>query len=66
MLIGLNAAASSMADPFGNDDTDFDTKTICDNAYRNAFAYLKAKYPEHPLEPEDTPLELRKLPLDMN
>ena len=44
MLIGLNAVGGAMADPFGNDDTDFDTRTICDNAYKNAVAYLRAEY----------------------
>lgn len=46
MLVGLNAVGSTMADPFGNDDTDFDTQKICSDSYNNAIAYLAAKYPQ--------------------
>ena len=46
-----------MADPFGNDDTDFDTKTICDNAYKNAVAYLRAEYVAGLDEVKHSPLD---------
>ena len=43
MLLGLQEIAGAMADPFGVDDTDFDTHKLCYDAYRNAVAYLRAK-----------------------
>ena len=45
MLIGLQEIAAAMADPFGTDDTDFDTRKVCEDAYLNAVAYLKFDYP---------------------
>ena len=58
MLVGLNAVGSTMADPFGNDDTDFDTQKICNDAYNNAVAYLSASYlpPQDSAEPGRHPL----------
>ena len=29
-----------MSNPFGDDSTDFDTRTLCADAYSNAIAYL--------------------------
>ena len=58
MLVGLNAVGSTMADPFGNDDTDFDTQKICNDAYNNAVAYLAAGYlPEKDRDEPGGPLE---------
>lgn len=45
MLLGLQEIAGAMADPFGSDDTDFDTYKICKDAYDNAVAYLKCTHP---------------------
>jgi predicted membrane chloride channel (bestrophin family) len=45
MLIGLQEIAAAMADPFGTDDTDFDTRKVCEDAYLNAVAYLQVDYP---------------------
>jgi predicted membrane chloride channel (bestrophin family) len=45
MLLGLQEIAGRMADPFGTDDTDFDTHTLCADTYKNAVLYLKTKYP---------------------
>ena len=44
MLLGLMEIANKMSDPFGTDDTDFDTHKLCDDAYRNAVAYLSTGY----------------------
>jgi predicted membrane chloride channel (bestrophin family) len=43
MLFGLQEIAVAMSDPFGTDDSDFDTHKLCSNSYRNAVAYLTAK-----------------------
>jgi len=40
MLLGLQEIAVSMSNPFGEDSTDFDTRTLCHDAYNNAIAYL--------------------------
>jgi hypothetical protein len=40
MLLGLQEIAVSMSNPFGDDSTDFDTRTLCADAYSNAIAYL--------------------------
>jgi len=45
MLLGLQEIAGAMADPFGSDDTDFDTNRIVDDAYKNAVSYLTHNYP---------------------
>ncbi len=45
MLLGLQEIACAMSDPFGSDYTDFDTHTICFDAYRNAVSYLAAHQP---------------------
>ena len=37
MLLGLQEIAGAMADPFGSDDTDFDTYKICKDAYDNSW-----------------------------
>lgn len=34
-----------MSDPFGSDDTDFDTYKLCKDAYDNAVAYLQCHHP---------------------
>lgn len=46
MLIGLSAIASAMSDPFGKDDTDFDTHRLCQDAIANAITYLSLKHPD--------------------
>lgn len=48
MLLGLQEIAGAMADPFGVDDTDFDTHKLCYDAYKNAVAYLRVKQPTDP------------------
>lgn len=40
MLLGMQEIAVSMSNPFGDDPTDFDTRTLCQDAYTNAVAYL--------------------------
>lgn len=44
MLLGLQEIAGVMADPFGSDDTDFDTQRVCADAYNNAVAYMRTQY----------------------
>ena len=44
-MIGLLEIAGAMSDPFGTDPTDFDTHTVCFDAYKNAVAYLAARPP---------------------
>ena len=46
LLLGLQEIASAMADPFGEDDTDFDTRRVCREAYHNCVAYLRLEYPD--------------------
>ena len=41
MLLGLQEIAVSMSNPFGDDATDFDTRTLCHDAYNNAVSYLE-------------------------
>ena len=40
-FIGLKEVAVAMADPFGDDDIDFDTEKMLAAAYNNAVACLK-------------------------
>lgn len=40
MLLGLQEIAVAMSNPFGDDATDFDTRTLCRDATDNAIAYL--------------------------
>ena len=39
-MIGLQEIAVSMADPFGDDATDFDTTGLVESAYNNVIDYL--------------------------
>lgn len=44
MLLGLQEIAGAMADPFGDDVTDFDTRKVCRDAYNNALSYLMLEH----------------------
>ena len=40
-FLGLKEVGVAMSDPFGDDDTDFDTEALLNAAYQNAIACLK-------------------------
>ena len=41
VFLGLREVAVSMADPFGDDDVDFDLERMLSGAYKNAVALLQ-------------------------
>ena len=63
IFLGLREVAVCMADPFGNDDIDFDLEPMLAAAYKNAVACLRD---DHPVNGSTLPLSLTNPITDMN
>jgi len=44
LMLGLQEIAVAMSDPFGTDDTDFDTTRLVEDAYNNMISYLREDF----------------------